>query len=159
MRDGPRLKYMLSIAGAYYPPRVCCPSMNCQPIDYITGTWTLCPILTFSICLLRSSSGDCIRTWISYVFPISAVLYINDITKHIESSILLMIAAYYTEPSKHIKINSSELQSTTWMGSKVHFKRTLSPIIFNYKLNGNNFGTSCKHSYLGETANSRGLHI
>ena len=37
----------------------------------------------------------------------------------------------------------------------MRFTRTLSPIIFNYKLNGNNLGTSSEHSYLGVTLDSK----
>jgi len=33
--------------------------------------------------------------------------------------------------------------------------RTLSPIIFNYELNGNNLGTSSKHSYLSATLDGK----
>ena len=103
--------------------------------------------------------------------PLMFLLYINDITRHIESPLRLFAddcILYKTikTPEDATKLQQDldllhewavkwQLRFNVTKCTIMRFTRSLSPIIFNYKLNGNNLNTSSEHSYLGVTLDSK----
>jgi len=96
--------------------------------------------------------------------PLMFLLYINDITKHIESPLRLFADDCILYRTIKTHEDATKLQqdldllhewAVKWQlrfnvakCTIMRFTRALSPIIFNYKLNGSNLSTSSEHSYV-----------
>ena len=97
--------------------------------------------------------------------PLMFLLYINDITEHVNSPLRLfaddcLLYRIITTKEDAIQLQHDLDQLHEWATkwqlrfnvtkcTIMRFTRSLSPIIFNYKLNNHNLGTSNQHSYLG----------
>ena len=97
--------------------------------------------------------------------PLMFLLYINDITEHVNSPLRLfaddcLLYRIITTNEDAIQLQHDLDQLHEWATkwqlrfnvtkcTIMRFTRSLSPIIFNYKLNNHNLGTSNQHSYLG----------
>ena len=97
--------------------------------------------------------------------PLMFLLYINDITEHVNSPLRLfpddcLLYRIITTDEDAIQLQHDLDQLHEWETkwqlrfnvtkcTIMRFTRSLSPIIFNYKLNNHNLGTSNQHSYLG----------
>ena len=93
------------------------------------------------------------------------LIYINDITEHITSSLRLfaddcllyrIIATEEDTIQLQHDLNQLSIWATKWQlqfnvakCTIMRFTRSLSPVVFNYNLNDHSLSTSAQHPYLG----------
>jgi len=103
--------------------------------------------------------------------PLMFLLYINDITEHIKSPLRLfaddcLLYRIITSKEDTIQLQHDLDQLQEWADkwqlkfnvtkcTIMRFTRSLSPIIFNYKLGSHSLGTSNQHPYLGVILDSK----
>ena len=97
--------------------------------------------------------------------PLMFLIYINDITEHITSSLRLfaddcllyrIIATEEDTIQLQHDLNQLSIWATKWQlrfnvakCTIMRFTRSLSPVVFNYNLNDHSLSTSAQHPYLG----------